>query len=72
MMHRELIPAPSDARIQIRIRFKSTLVATDNGFEGFAPRVRGFQLEGSAPTNKDRQIFDSNPSSQGKKMWFAN
>jgi len=71
MMHRELVPAPTDARIQIRIRFKSTLIATDNGYEGFAPRVRGFQLEGTAPTSNDRQIYDSNPSAQGRKMWFS-
>ena len=71
MMHRELIPAPSDARIQVRVRYKSTLVATDNGFEGFAVRIRGFQLEGSAPTKKDRQIFEYNPEAQGKKAWIA-
>jgi len=69
VMHRELVPATAEVSLHTRVRMRSTLVASANGFEGFAVRHRGFQLEGAAPAKTDRQVWDSNP--QGLSSWIS-
>lgn len=71
LMHRDLIPLTSDVSFQIRIRCKSSLVTNNPAFEGLAPRMRGFSLDGQAPATGHHQVWDSNPSAGGKAMWIS-
>jgi len=66
--HYQLIENTTDARVLIRWLYKSTLVASDNGFEGAAPRLRGYQTLADGTT---RMVVDTNPSAGGKKMWVS-
>ena len=70
-MHIELVQTSMAEQIKIDVDFTSSLVATSNGFEGFAPRLRGFQLDGSVPAQDDRQVWEYNPEEHGRSAWIA-
>lgn len=71
LMHRDLIPVTSDVSFQIRIRCQSSLVTSNPAYEGLAPRMRGFSLQGQQPATDQLQVWDSNPSGAGKSMWVS-
>ena len=71
MMYRPLIPNGGSPAMKTRIRLKSTLQANNPAFEGIAVRHRGFRLTGSVPSRTDTQVWDSDPSSKGKRAWYS-
>lgn len=71
-MYRDAVPVIPLVSYLVRIRLLSTLVASNNGFEGVAVRMRGFRLNGSSPENiTEEQVWDSNPELGGRSRWFS-